>query len=81
MSELRDILAEMGRDLAAEFGLAVVDDSQASERLNLPAVKAIQSAEAIGASSAECLISRIATPKQPPRRLQLPAKFVDPPKA
>lgn len=80
MSELRDILAEMGRDLGAEFGLAVVDDSQASERLSLPAVKAIQSAEAIGASSAECLISRIATPKQPPRRLQVPAKFVDPPK-
>lgn len=77
LSQLHETLGLSAQDLCTRFGIAVVDDSQLCERLDLPVVKAVQPAEQIGVESAQCLIARIAEPSRPPQVRHLRPGFFD----
>ncbi len=68
LSLLVDELEGLGYRVPADFELAVVDDSNAAERLGIPVVRAVQQAEMMGRRSAELLVARIAHPLRPVER-------------
>lgn len=77
LTRLHDYLKSRGLDTGNDFGIAVVDDSQLTERLGIPAVISVQAAEEIGEKSVQCLLSRIQEPNLPPRKHFIKPVFFD----